>query len=132
MPSAKPFEATPNSYQREAHKTATYDHGVDDISASHNHRRNKQLLRLAYVLTGLGGEVGELQQLYSKIIRDSSGEMYEADRDRMISELGDVLWFVTETATVLDIPLSEVMQRNLEKLRDRADRNVISGSGDNR
>ena len=34
-------------------------------------------------------------------------------------ELGDVAWYLAETATALDIGLDEVLERNIEKLKNR-------------
>ena len=47
-------------------------------------------------------------------------------------ELGDVLWYLSQIATELDLDLNEVAAQNLEKLFSRMSRNKISGSGDNR
>ncbi len=37
----------------------------------------------------------------------------------LIKELGDVAWYLAETATALDIGLDEVLERNIEKLKNR-------------
>lgn len=37
----------------------------------------------------------------------------------MIKELGDVAWYLAEAATALDIPLEQIMQGNIEKLKSR-------------
>lgn len=37
----------------------------------------------------------------------------------MIKELGDVAWYWAEAATALDIPLEQIMQGNIEKLKSR-------------
>lgn len=50
----------------------------------------------------------------------------------MKKELGDVLWFVAHFAQRFGWSLDEVAQLNLDKLADRAKRNVIIGDGDNR
>ena len=44
---------------------------------------------------------------------------HELDRDALIKELGDVAWYLAEAATALDIDLSEVFERNIEKLKKR-------------
>jgi NTP pyrophosphatase (non-canonical NTP hydrolase) len=41
--------------------------------------------------------------------------MYEA----MVDELGDVMWYVGETAAALGVTLEEVARHNIEKLRKR-------------
>ena len=47
-------------------------------------------------------------------------------------ELGDVLWYVANLCSDLEISMEEVAIKNIEKLQDRKERNVIHGSGDNR
>ena len=50
----------------------------------------------------------------------------------MAKELGDVLWYVAQLASELDLDLDEIAQANLEKLLSRQRRGVLSGSGDDR
>ena len=48
----------------------------------------------------------------------------------MKGELGDVLWYLTQICTELDLSLEEVAAENIEKLFDRLERGVIGGEGD--
>ena len=50
----------------------------------------------------------------------------------MKKELGDVLWYISALARDLDIDLDTIAQLNLQKLKDRQERNKIQGSGDDR
>ena len=50
----------------------------------------------------------------------------------MAKELGDVLWYVAQLATELELDLDEIAEANLEKLLSRQRRGVLSGSGDDR
>jgi NTP pyrophosphatase (non-canonical NTP hydrolase) len=88
--------------------------------------------RLLYPTLKLAGEAGEFGEKVGKLLRDKGGAIGRADRDALADELGDVLWYVAEVATVLDIDLDDVATRNLEKLRSRAERGMLQGSGDNR
>ncbi len=91
-----------------------------------------EMSRLIYPSLKLAGEAGEFAEKVGKIIRDRGGMIDTAERDALGDELGDVLWYVAEVATVLGLDLGTIGERNLEKLRSRADRGVIQGSGDTR
>ncbi|ALO79370.1 hypothetical protein [Streptomyces phage phiSAJS1] len=106
-------------YEAEAAQTAVYpDAGTASDSA------------LAYVVLGLTGEAGEVANKVKKILR-GDGFSWE-NRDALISELGDVLWYVAALARELQVPLDNVARINLRKLEARADNGTIKGNGDNR
>jgi NTP pyrophosphatase (non-canonical NTP hydrolase) len=50
----------------------------------------------------------------------------------MAKELGDVLWYVAQLASELELDLDEIAEENLQKLLSRQRRGVLSGSGDDR
>lgn len=87
---------------------------------------------LSYVTLGLVGEAGEIANKVKKILRDQNGEISDHDRDVLSAELGDVLWYVAQLATQLDVSLDAVANRNLAKLASRQKRGVLAGSGDDR
>ncbi|NIQ53072.1 MAG: hypothetical protein GWN71_19130 [Gammaproteobacteria bacterium] len=87
---------------------------------------------LIYPTLKLAGEAGEFAEKVGKIIRDRGGDIGDEEREALAGELGDVLWYVAEVATVLGLDLDDVGVANLEKLRSRARRGVIRGSGDRR
>ncbi len=87
---------------------------------------------LAYPALGLAGEAGEVAEHAKKTIRDDEGVVSKQRREAMSKELGDVLWYVAQIATELELDLDEIAQANLEKLRSRQRRGVLSGSGDER
>jgi NTP pyrophosphatase (non-canonical NTP hydrolase) len=64
---------------------------------------------------GLCGEAGEAIDIVKKHLAQG----HELDRERLIGELGDIAWYLAETATVLDVDLEEVLTRNIEKLKRR-------------
>ena len=82
---------------------------------------------LEYLALGLTSEAGEVAGKVKKLVRD--GEMSVED---LAKELGDVVWYVAQLCTELDLYFSEVMGLNVEKLSDRLVRGKIGGSGDNR
>ena len=98
-------------------------------------RRTAQYPReawLAYPALGLAGEAGEVAEHAKKAIRDDRGEVSHTRRAAMAKELGDVLWYVAQLATELDLDLDEIARTNLDKLLSRQRRGVLSGSGDDR
>lgn len=106
-----------NEYQHAARSTAIYPDAC----------RN-----MIYPTLGLAGEAGEVAEKVKKVIRDKAGVFDAATRTAIAKELGDVLWYVAQIASELELDLSNVAQGNLDKLADRAKRGQLQGSGDNR
>ena len=67
-----------------------------------------------------------------KVMRDRGGIVDAQARDDLRLELGDVLWYLAQLATELELDLADIAEANLSKLASRAARNVIGGSGDRR
>jgi len=87
---------------------------------------------LMYPILGLTNEAGEVAGKLKKIIRDDAGQLTPERLDDLVSELGDVLWYVTAIADDLGITIGDIFHANFIKISDRAKRGVIKGSGDNR
>ncbi len=89
----------------------------------------------SYCALGLCNEAGEVAGKLKKSMRDghtwSEAERKE-HRTKVADELGDTLWYLAMLASELGFSLDSIAQRNLNKLHDRAERNVIGGSGDSR
>jgi len=100
-----------DEYQEEAKKTAIYP----------------DQYRVVYPALGLAGEAGEVAEKVKKHIRDGVLNVEELKK-----EIGDVLWYLAAIASDLDLTLNDVAEANLQKLRSRQTRGVISGNGDNR
>lgn len=64
---------------------------------------------------GLCGEVGEV----ADILKKARYQGHELDRAHMAEELGDVLWYICELASGLNVTLEEIAQANIEKLKKR-------------
>lgn len=88
--------------------------------------------RCLYPALGLANEAGEVLGKLKKLYRDRGGEVTPAFRRQLASELGDVLWYVAVLADAFDLRVSEIAEENLRKLADRADRDALHGSGDDR
>ncbi|MEZ4712297.1 MAG: nucleoside triphosphate pyrophosphohydrolase family protein [Caldilineaceae bacterium] len=87
---------------------------------------------IVYPTLGLTNEAGELAGKVKKIFRDKNGQISAEDRQALKKELGDVLWYLAQICTELDLSLQEVAEANLVKLFDRLERGQIRGEGDER
>lgn len=76
---------------------------------------------------GIAGEAGEVVEKIKKCWRDG-----ELDRDGVLKELGDLLWYTTALAEELDSTLTEVAMMNITKLQKRLREGTIQGTGDER
>lgn len=108
-----------NDFQKSAMQTAIYP-GKGTMDG------------LMYVVLGLVGEAGEVANKCKKILRDHEGALTSETRLALMAELGDVGWYFAACASELGFSLSEVANRNLDKLAKRAQEGKITGSGDNR
>jgi NTP pyrophosphatase (non-canonical NTP hydrolase) len=90
-----------NVYQRLAMRTAN---PALDVS--------QQLLNGALGLCGEAGEVADT-------LKKSLFQGHELDRDVVLKELGDVLWYVAQLCEALGLNMATVMESNVEKLRRR-------------
>ncbi len=68
-------------------------------------------------LLGMAGEVGSLLEEYKKYLRDK--EAHVLFPNQVAEELGDILWYLANTATKFQLDLTEIAAGNLEKTRDR-------------
>ena len=64
---------------------------------------------------GLCGESGEAIDIVKKWMAHG----HELDKAHLAKELGDIAWYLAETAYALDIPLEDILQANIDKLKKR-------------
>lgn len=95
-----------NEYQQQAGRTL-----IDGPDAEYT---GAEIL-LVWNALGLAGEAGEVADTMKKAVFHQHG----LNRDELIKELGDVLWYVAALCSKLNVPLSEVMERNIAKLKQR-------------
>ena len=99
-------------------------------------RRTWSLVRtdhpIVYPTLGLANEAGEVAGKIKKIFRDRDGVISDDDRAALVLELGDVLWYLAQICTELDVTLEDVAAANIAKLAARAARGTIRGDGDTR
>lgn len=79
---------------------------------------NKDLTLLGqrnHALHGLVGEIGEIHSLYQKTYQGHG----EPDREHVLKECGDLLWFVAEFLTSQGFSFDDCMEQNIKKLEKR-------------
>ena len=72
-------------------------------------------MRLLHVGMGLATESGEFMDALKRYVFYGK----ELDKTNLIEELGDITWYLRIACDVLDVPLAEVIQKNVDKLRAR-------------
>ncbi len=105
------------TYQINARKTAIYP------SLGSNY---------VYPTLGLVGESGEVAEKVKKVIRDKNGIFDQETLIGLKKELGDVLWYLSNICSELNLSLEDIAEENLKKLKKRSLEGKIKGSGDNR
>lgn len=110
-----------NAYQKESRETALYP------GAGNN---------FVYPVLGLAGETGEVAEKVKKLLRDEEAvsvqDISPEKKAELEKEIGDVLWYMAQLATELDLSLNVIAEKNLKKIFSRRDRKVLHGEGDNR
>lgn len=91
---------TGNEYQKLAARTMNRNLDADEIE---NH-----------ALHGMVAEIGEIHSLYQKYYQG-----HRMNREHLVKEVGDLLWFIAEYCTCLNWNLDDVMSLNIGKLKNR-------------
>ena len=113
---------TIDEYQQAALRTANMSSYKDALSAMTN------------AALGLCGESGEVADIVKKAT--FQGHDFGSEKEHIVKELGDIAWYLALAASALDVPLSEVLEMNIEKLKRRypdgfdAERSMHRSAGD--
>lgn len=70
---------------------------------------------IAMTAMGLAGETGEVIDILKKCLFHK----HKFNQDYIEKELGDVLWYLTAMCNALNIPLKDIIAKNIEKLQKR-------------
>lgn len=74
--------------------------------------------RLLTAAVGINAEGGEFMEIIKKMV--FQGKPWNEDnKEHLIIELGDVMWYVAQACLALDITLDDVVARNVQKLLKR-------------
>ena len=79
---------------------------------------NPKLDKNSVLINGVMGLCGESGEAID-IVKKWFAQGHDLDREHLIKELGDIAWYLAETATALDVSLEEVFRGNIEKLQKR-------------
>ena len=81
-------------------------------------REGANIERLLTSGVGINAEGGEFLEIIKKMI--FQGKPWDEDnKEHLIIELGDVMWYVAQACMALDISFDEVIERNIKKLEKR-------------
>ena len=105
---------TINEYQKLALRTLNPDLNEKDV--------------LINGVMGLCGESGEAIDIVKKHLAQG----HPLDREKLAKELGDIAWYLAETAYAIGYPLEEVFQMNIDKLKARYPEGFSSENSINR
>ena len=81
-------------------------------------RKGANIERLLTAGVGINAEGGEFLEIIKKMI--FQGKPFNADnKEHMIIELGDLMWYVAQACMALEVSFDEVVARNVKKLEKR-------------
>lgn len=107
-----------DEYQEEASTTAIFPDELPEFVT----------VGQVYTVLGQAGETGEIAEKLKKAIREHDEEYIE----EMRSEVGDVLWYLSQVCEEFGWDMNQVAEDNISKLKDRQERGQLTGKGDNR
>ena len=81
-------------------------------------REGANIERLLTSGVGINAEGGEFLEIIKKMV--FQGKPWDEDnKEHLIIELGDVMWYVAQACMALEISFDEVIERNVKKLEKR-------------
>ena len=81
-------------------------------------REGSNINRLTTAAVGISAEGGEFMEIVKKMVFQGK-PWNDANREHLIVELGDVMWYVAQACMALDVSFDDVVERNVEKLKAR-------------
>ena len=126
-----------------------YSHFVDAVTSSSSKdfvsladrlgeldREGANIERLTTAGVGLAAESGEFLEIVKKMV--FQGKPWNNDnREHLIIELGDVMWYVAQACIALDVSFDDVIRGNVSKLEKRypggsfsVDKSEVRAAGD--
>ena len=81
-------------------------------------RQGANIERLTTAAIGIAAEGGEFAEIVKKMVFQGN-PWNEDNREHLIIELGDVMWYVAQACMALDVPVDAVIRGNVRKLEKR-------------
>ena len=81
-------------------------------------REGANIERLTTSGVGLAAESGEFLEIVKKMVFQGK-PWSDANREHLLIELGDVMWYVANACIALDVDFEEVIEMNVKKLEKR-------------
>tara|TARA_R100000458_G_scaffold40946_1_gene38548 strand:- start:493 stop:894 length:402 start_codon:yes stop_codon:yes gene_type:complete len=108
-----------------------YEHFVDAVTSDSSKdfvaladrmgeldRQGANIERLLTAAVGISAEGGEFTEIVKKMV--FQGKPWNEDnREHLIIELGDVMWYVAQACMALEIDFDDVVKGNVKKLEKR-------------
>ena len=101
---------------------STFTHYQEEVDKLRFYPKPNTPNGLLYCILALNGEAGEVANKLKKVIRDYQGRLHLEARNRILDELGDVLWYLTAACSEMGISLQKVAFQNIEKLNDKREK----------
>ena len=99
-----------------SHPSKDYQCFIESISSLN--AKGANIERLLTAAVGISAEGGEFMEIVKKMV--FQGKPYNDDnREHLIIELGDVMWYVMQACAALDVSIEDVVAGNVEKLKKR-------------
>ena len=93
-----------------------YKSFIESLSALDGKGAN--INRLTTAAVGISAEGGEFMEIVKKMV--FQGKPWNDDnREHLIIELGDVMWYVAQACMALDVSFDDVVRGNVKKLEKR-------------
>ena len=81
-------------------------------------REGANIERLLTSGVGINAEGGEFLEIIKKMVFQGK-PWNDANKEHLIIELGDLLWYVAQATQALGVSFEEVIERNVKKLESR-------------
>jgi len=81
-------------------------------------RQGANINRLTTAAVGISAEGGEFMEIVKKMVFQGK-PWNDENREHLIIELGDVMWYVMQACMALDVSIEDVVAGNVEKLKKR-------------